>query len=724
MVESGTRSPADKRHGRSGNNTQTRATSGPLGWFEARLYRERARWFLWLPVCFGLGIAIYFALQFEPSMVFCLGLLVLCMLLQRLWREGVLGLIVPAVLLSTIAGVSAAKVRTLWVAAPALQQTVRKASLTGRLVQVEPRASGGHRLTVRVATLAHLRREQLPNYVRFITRRTDIGLHPGQHLQVSVTLLPPARPAIPGGYDFARAAYYKQIGGFGYAHGAVRLLPTTGTVGLSTLLWERLRMLRQNIRERVNQHLSGQTAAVATALITGERGGLSPQTLHAYRDAGLSHILAISGLHMSIMAGFVYLLMRHALAISATLALHWPIRKIAAICALFAAVAYLLISGASYATLRSWIMMSVMFIAILCDRPAITMRNVALAGMIILIAVPESLMNVGFQMSFAAVTALVASYEAFRDRRRYEGGSHNRAMYTVFGIMIFSIIASTIIASLAVLPFSAFHFHKSQQYAVLANLVAVPICNVIVMPMALLALLAMPFGLEAVPLQAMGFGITWITACASRVADLPGAVIHIRTISALGFALLVLGSVWLCLWRTRLRLAGLALIILGLVAAPIRSYPNILVGEHARVVAIRGTDGLLSAAGSRRGGRFQLTRWLAHDGDPRHPSVVLRRPAFRCDDLACRVNLSGLKLEKITHPVAFRTACQHADIIVAPMHGPTNCGGARLIIDAAALTQLGVHAIYRSGMTLRIETVEGRRGRRPWSRLHKQQNRQ
>ena len=318
--------------------------------------------------------------------------------------------------------------------------------------------------------------------------------------------------------------------------------------------WSVIERLRHGIGPRITAVLPGQTGAIANALITGARGGISEATNSAFRDSGLMHILAISGLHMAIMAGSVFYLVRLLLAAMPALALLYPIKKWAAVAAMLGALAYLLISGSSFATVRSAIMISIMFIAVLLDRPALALRNVVLAALLILIAFPESLFDVGFQMSFAAVLALICVYEEARKSRVWSLLPERPSAWLL--LFVGGIIATTLIASTAVAPFAAYHFHKSQQYAVLANLIAIPICNFIVMPAALASLLAMPLGLEAAPLRVMGWGIDGMLWTAERVASLPGAVLHIPAMPTPAFLAIIGGGLWLALWQTRWRVLG------------------------------------------------------------------------------------------------------------------------------------------------------------------------
>ncbi len=335
--------------------------------------------------------------------------------------------------------------------------------------------------------------------------------------------------------------------------------------------------------------------------------------------------MSISGLHMAVMAGAVFALLRTAFAAFPALALRYPMKKWAAAAAAIAAFAYLLISGAASPTVRAFLMIAIMFLAVLADRPALAMRNVAIAALVILGLWPESVLDVGFQMSFAAVVSLVAVYEVVRER--LETGER-RGVVVRLAAFFGGIVLSTLVASLAVAPFAAYHFHKSQQFAILANLVAIPICNLVVMPAGLATLVAMPLGLEAVPLAIMAWGIAAMTWAAQTVAALPGAVGRIPAISDWAFSLMAAGGIWLALWRTRWRALGLGAAVCGLALAPARERPDMLVGHGGELVALRTADGALAALPGRRFG-FDLKRWLEHDGDARSARDAARGDGFR-----------------------------------------------------------------------------------------------
>jgi competence protein ComEC len=628
-------------------------------------------------------------------------------------RTGLAGLATGALLAAAL-GVGAAKLRTEAVRAPVLQSQTRPLDVYGRIELIEPRAGKGQRLTIRVTALEKHEAHAWPVRVRVVTRAENAALEPGDAVRLKATLNPPPGPSLPGDYDFARSAWFRRLGAVGYSYAAAEIDANAAPPPLALRAGASIGRVRQAIGQRILAALPGETGAIANALITGERGGISEATNQAFRDSGLFHILSISGLHMVIMAGAVFLCIRVALAAIPAIALRYPIKKWAAAGAMVGAFCYLMISGAEFATVRSYIMISIMFLAVLLDRPALALRNVALAALAILLVWPESLFDAGFQMSFAAVVALVSAYEWLRPADAAQRGSLQRGLFASALLFLVGILTSTLVAGLAVAPFGIYHFHNTQQFAMLANVLAIPICNFLVMPAALAALVAMPFGLEAAPLQLMGLGIDAMVWCAHAVASLPGAVGRVPAIPTHAFVLIVAGGLWCALWGMRWRLLGVLPIALGLMLAPTAQRPDVLVGRGAGLVAVRGADGRLSALAGR-GSAFELARWLEHDGDGRPPAEAGKGAAFRCDRHGCIANVKGLRLALARTAAALRDDCALPAILILQFPKPRGCRPAWRVIDVDDVAAFGAHAIWIENGRVRAETVADARGDRPWA---------
>ena len=683
------------------------------------LERERERFFLWSPVCLGLGIAGYFAMPVEPQLGMAFVPLVLALILRAVTSSGTISCVGLMALILAGLGFADAKLRVEAVRGPVLAKSLHNAEVTGVVALVESKFPKGQRLTIASPQISGLAADKTPAFVRVRTMAQSSAAEPGDRVRIKATLSPPARPALPGGFDYARTAWFDQVGAVGYAFAAPVMEGRADGGTLSQLYRRGIENVRQAIAVRVRAALPGETGEIALALITGERGGISAATNNAFKNSGLFHILSISGLHMVIMAGSVFYSVRLLLAAIPLFALTLPIKKMAAAAGILSALGYLAISGGAFATVRSALMIVIIFGAVLIDRPALALRNVALAAFLILAVYPESLLDAGFQMSFAAVTALITSHE-FVSRLLARGSRPHPALRVIrfFG----EIVASTLIASVAVAPFAAYNFHQSQQYAVLANMIAIPICNIIVMPAALAAFILMPFGLEILGLKPMGWGIEGMTWCANAVGSLPGAVGHIREIPTIAFALMLTGGVWLALWQTRLRLLGVAVVLVGVIMAPWMPRPDILVGQKGALVAVREASGKLPALPAK-GSKYDLDRWLEYDGDDRSASEAQHSAAFSCDAVGCIAQVKGAVIAIARHPAAITDDCGNADVLVLDMPKPADCAVPVTVIDVFDRWRNGAYALYLDQNELspqphvRVETVAAHRGDRPWSRL-------
>lgn len=444
----------------------------------------------------------------------------------------------------------------------------------------------------------------------------------------------------------------------------------------------------------------GEAGAVASALLVGERSALSEATNENLRISGLFHILSISGLHMMLVAGTVFFTIRALLALSPRLALKRPIRKWAAGAALAVLTIYFALSGGGAATVRAYAMASIMLVAVLVDCPAISMRNLAIAAFLVLAIEPEGVMEPGFQMSFAAVAALIAAWELWRERQTSR--LTDDAVIPGFWLIrlavrpVIGVLLTTLIAGVATAPFAAYHFERVATYSLLGNLLAAPLVSAIIMPFGLLSLASMPFGLEGVPLAIMAWGIETLLGIAASVAALPGADVRPPPLSALSLSLIAAGLIWLCLWRLRWRLLGLLAILLGLLLIPVLiDPPDILVAPDGKSIAVRDVTGVLRVSGARTGS-YRVDQFFDDEGNQPTSRAELRNGVI-CDRAACLLtDRAGNVVSHVFEAAAFGEDCGHASIIVSSLTAPADCH-APLIIDAPRLGNLGAHAVRISG---------------------------
>ena len=669
---------------------------------------DAGRGFLWLPVAFGSGILFYFLLPREPWLSALAGiLLALSGLAFRARRTG-RGYRLLLVLVAVAAGAAAGKTRTDIVAAPVIPHEMT-ATVTGWIAATEESASGGKRVRLRVATIERVRPADTPVNARITIRSKADSLHVGDAIQVLARLSPPSGPVYPGGYDFSFPLFYQQIGASGFAFGAAAPADI-GPPPLGVRLRQPLASLRDLLRVRIEEALPGDYGHIAAALVMGDQRGIAPAIQDDMRASGLGHILSISGLHLALVAGSVFWLVRALLALSPALALNFPIKKWAAGVALAVATFYVGISGAEVATVRSWVMLAIMLFAIMIDRRALTLRNVALAALVILLFTPESLLSISFQMSFAATAALIAAYEAIAARNRRAVSLVDRSAYSFVDRArqtITTLFLTSLVAGLATAPFGAFYFQRVAPLTILANMAVAPAVAFIVMPMALVAVLAMPLGLESWPLAVMQWGLRWMVEVAAATTAWSEGIGGVTAPPPGAFLLMVGGFLWLVLWRERWRFAGVLPAAVAVLIALTAPAPDILVDEGATAVAVRGEDGRLRVmSGPRSGASFEIGMWLRADADPRESKAADLRDGVACDALGCTVHTAdGATVALTLRPEAFADDCRMAAIVVSRLKAPSGCA-AVTVIDRPRLDRFGAHAIYREeGEDARIRTA-------------------
>jgi competence protein ComEC len=514
---------------------------------------ERERWLLWAPVAFGIGVGVYFGLPWEPPAMTGVFILAAAGLVSwRLRASLVLALVLLGIAFGA-AGFAAAQLRTQLAAAPVLEKPYGPAGVTGRVVRVELRPDGP-RVTLERVSLNRIDAAATPALVRIKLHRGDI-VDIGDRIDVFAKLSPPSAPAAPGAYDFQRRSWFQGLGAVGFAMGRVRPAKAGGgEEGWSPMMF--MAALRLHMTERIRTALPGESGAIAAALMTGDRSAISRESLNSMRDSGLAHLLAISGLHLGLVAATLFFGLRALLALSERLTLRHPIKKWAAVAAMAGSFAYLLLAGATVPTQRAFVMTGLVLLAVLLDRQAISMRLVAWAAIIILATAPESMLGASFQMSFAAVVALVAFYEASRDRFRAVRTAAGQGFTARIALYAGGVATTTIIASFATGLIALHHFGRIAVYGLPANMLAVPLTALWIMPWAVIAAVLMPLGLDGLPLTLMGWGIDGLLWVAGGISGWPGAVRPVAALPVSGLVLVALGGLWLCLWRRRWRYAS------------------------------------------------------------------------------------------------------------------------------------------------------------------------
>jgi len=675
----------------------------PVGRGLDAMAAARGALFPWAPVLFSIGVGAYFAAGVEPSprdYVFAATAGFLCMVLRLFGSERSH---VPALaLFLTLAGFVAAGARGHIVAAPVLAERYY-GTVTGRVVDIDRSFSDQLRITLDRVALKVVGPTRTPARVRVALHAPDGYLpEPGQTVQLTAHLSPPDGPVAPGGFDFQRIAWFEGLGAVGYSRDPVAVLaeakPGPGLMAFR---------LRIALSRAMQSRMDGQAGAFAAAMMTGDRSGVTRATNDALRASNLSHLISISGLHMGLLTGFVFAMVRYGLALVPPVALRLDTRKVAAVVALLAATAYLAIAGPNVATRRAYVMAAVMLAAVLCDRRAISLRSVAMAALIVLVLEPESLIGPGFQMSFGATVALILAFRRWRDW----SGRVPALLRPAAALCVSSLAAGT-----ATAPIAAAHFNRIAEYGFAANLAAVPLMGFAVMPAGVVAALLAPFGLAGPALWVMERGTAAVLWIAGTVAALEGSVLLVPSPGAWVLPVLALGALLAAGGRGWLRIAGTGSMALALIGWVMVERPALRIASEGTLVGVMGAEGL--ALSKPRGGGFVAANWLEDDGDTADQESAFARGAFTGARGEMRADLGSTALWHLTGKTASDRAarvCVRGAIVVLDGYwqgGEPDC----LLFDARVLRRSGALAVYREDDgRLRLRSARAEAGRRPWN---------
>lgn len=565
------------------------------------------------PAALGIGALVYFKMTVEPgwtalTLWLCAAAAIAFAVRQKL----VPGCIAMAGLLMVV-GICAAKVET-WRAGTRMLGGDVSTRITGRVVDIEHLSSKRVRLVLDVLETERPKLRYQPQRVRVSASSTPDGVEAGSVISGLVRLQPPPGPIRPGGYDFSFESYFEGLGASGFFLGAPKFAAHPSIAPAASRFHAALNNIRNAIAQRIRNTIDGPEGEIAAALIVGVRAGIPEKINEDLRRTGLAHILSISGLHMALVAAAVMVSMRLAMSLVPGFTAAHPAKKYAAGAALVVSAAYLLVSGGDVAAQRSFIMLAVMLTAVIFDRQALTMRNLAIAATLVLLVSPHEIVGPSFQMSFAATAALIGGYAVWLDyrRRRPSRAPHTQssplrwlmrwAWFAVAGIA-----ATAIIAGLATSVYGIWHFQRVSPYTLVANLAVTPIVSVIVMPFGLLAMLAMPFGLDAPFLAVMGQGLAAMLA----VSDYLAARSPVDAVGMIPASTVVLATIALAIVTvstTRLRILALPPLVAGLALVPTRRLPDVLVAENALLVGVQGRNGELIVNRERPNG-FTAENW-------------------------------------------------------------------------------------------------------------------
>ena len=692
-----------------------RRLRGRFGGFGERLERiadaERDQMPLWLPVGMILGIAAWFVLPDVAAWTAFLllaaaaGLGALALGPGTRWARA----------LAIFALASAIGCANIWwkaerVAAPRLAHE-RLATFDAEIETVQRLpAREAVRLVVRTSDPA------LPPRLRVNVdqEKASDALRPGARVRIRAWLMPPTPAAVPGAYDFSRTAWFQAIGGTGRALDvAVTALPSSQSWSARLASW------RQRLADHIRARLPGGEGGIAAALATGDQGGIPEEDAEAMRRSGLAHLLSVSGLHLTAVVGAVMLLTLKLLALSPALALRFRLILVAAAAGAIAGVAYTLLTGAEVPTIRACVAALLILAGIALGREALTLRLLAVGALLVLLLWPETLVGPSFQLSFAAIMAIVALHEhpkvqALLSRR-------DEPFYARAGRFLLALVLTGLAVEAALTPIALFHFHRAGLYGAAANIVAIPLTTFVIMPLEALALLFDLVGLGGPFWWLAGQALGLLLVLAHAAAGAPGAVAMLPTMPGAAYGLIVAGGLWLCLWRTRIRRWGLAAVAFGGLWALTTPAPDLLVTGDGRHLALRSDTGELAILRGRAGD-YVRSLLSENSGEEAEFLEVEQLAGASCSEDLCAVNLArggrtwrllATRTDRYVDLPAFARACAGADIVVADRRLPRSCRPRWLRADREFLARTGGLAV-RLGSSAEVETVAASVGRHPW----------
>jgi competence protein ComEC len=684
--------------------------------FGGLLEAERERWLIWVPVLLGLGVAGYFLLDHEPKLSSGFLLFGLTGALGLGFRHRPAVARTLAALTIVAAGFLAAELRTATVSAPVLNAPTGAVTVSGRVAEVELQEKSA-RIVLSNAGIGGLKPAETPAEIRIgLTRYSDIPKL-GDRLTVRAKLFSPPSPAAPGAHDFRRDLDFLRIGAVGYAvQKYVR--PADAPDGDSPVLGR----LRQSAAERISAVFAtpdqAAVRAIALALLVGERGPIPDDINNAMRDAGLAHLLAISGMNITIAAGLIYFALRFGLAAIPWIALRFAIKKWAAAGGLIGEVLYTEFVGAPVSAERSMITTGFIMLAIIADRSALTLRLVAISAALLILAEPEALMGASFQMSYGAIVALVVLYERWNFHGK-GGGIGERGPVRSVLTYLAGIVIMSLVASAASAVFAIYHFQQSAFYGMGANLLAVPVHDLWIMPWGIASYVLMPLGLEVLALKPMGWGISAMLWVARLFSGFPGATGHFAAMPAAALGLIVLGGLWFLLWTRRWRWLGVAPVAAGILLTLTARQPDLLIAEDGKLVAFRQDNGVM-ALSNRAHDKFTQSVWVRRAGegdieDNPPPLMHDTTDSEHCSQGACRFVVASHRVAILSDVHGFAAACDSdAEIVISAIAAHAHCK-APLVIGRTDLARDGAMAILFDETGTRIETVRQDSGIRPWS---------
>jgi competence protein ComEC len=689
-----------------------------IAFFVQELSKQRKTLFLWIPVMIGVGIIAYFTHNLILPLSLLLIIWGICVLGVGLgWRlyaaSGKLlwltVLLFSSLFALVLTGYGLAYYRDSTNDTRVLENDLPVTNIVGEIEKIVPLEGGKAKRVVLNNIQFADERFQEWNGIRVRLRSfhfdgEEWGV--GDIVDVRAKLRAPGLPVIPDGFDFRQKAYFEGLSAVGYTLADASMVVNSDAESVQ------IEDIRQKIGAQLYQLMAPPNAGIASALLTGERGGILKEDTEALRTAGLAHLLAISGLHIGLVAGCVFFFVRLFLVLIPGFALRYPAKKWAAACAILVAFSYMVLAGATVPTIRAFIMTALVLFAVILDRSAINMRLVALAAIIVMVMTPEVIMGPSFVLSFSAVAGLIVFYQSYGRKWLVNGNAYHpvwRPIYYLFGVIL-----TTVIATLATAPFSILFFNRMAVYSVLSNILAMPLMSFLVMPFGLFATLLMPLGLDGWAWPIMEWGIAQIVIISHAIADYKGANLYWPSFDILETFLICFGFLFLLLWQGAFRFIGLVFILFGFTISLGLPQKQIMISEKMNAIMIvdKSEDKYYLIG---KLDRYTRKNWLNALGKDHlvdthnlQSGDKLSERMGYCDDFQCRLSIGGYSTHIVRNALSVHEACAIADILIADFPiDDEECVKPVEIIDRFDVWRNGATTILFDDDAYTIKTVKG-----------------
>jgi competence protein ComEC len=651
----------------------------------------RINWIYGIPLAISLSILVYFNLPSEPKLNYYYILYYSLFISIIAFRHKIVAIYLTALLIGFIACV----IRTQTVYAPTIHHKLENIWINGQISEIQLAERGG-RITLTNLFVRELSKKQTHKKIKIISNSSLEQFTVGDKVVFMGTLMAPAAPMVPAGFDYQRFAYYQQIGGTGFALSKIILKSKP------PLEAHFIEKIRQKIIARINHTMPQPAASIASGMLVGDSSYLKQKVYQQVKAVGIAHVIAISGMHMVVIVGIIFLSTRQLCTYSQFLSINYNLKKLSAIWAIIGSFFYLILAGNPVSAQRAYLMSTMILLSVLFDRYNNPLNSMAIACTIILLITPEALLNPSLQMSVASCFGLIMAYDQLQKLLPDHNDNNLFLRIMRYG---FNVAASTFIAGLFTAPLIIYHFHNFPTYTILANLLAIPLTDMILMPLGLLGLLLMPLQLEQLPLALMKIGIDLMLWLVVKISILPQANVFIPHLPIYLVAAFIVGIIAIFVPKNWLRLGGFGILTLSCYAAFKTKMPDLVVSGDGDLFAVLHKQRYYFS--SLRHRKFTRQVWQEFLGES-NPQSIKSAQIENCTAVECLVG------DKIL--ISFQpdnTMCDKYQLIINLAEQPLFCSDSK-IINRIYLFENGTSFIYLRENDFSIDFAIDPLVARPW----------